>query len=86
MDPHRTRAYSADLKWRMVYQRLMLGLTYQLIAKNMTVDVSTVWRAVEKSQAEGTVATKYCKGPQTLKVSKFCHNGDCSGEACCLSA
>ena len=66
MEPHRTRAYSEDLKWRMVYQRLMLGLTYQQIAKNLCVDLSTVWRAVEKFNAEGTVASKYSKGPQTL--------------------
>lgn len=66
MEPHRTRAYSEDLKWRMVYQRLMLGFTYQQIAVNLSVDTSTVWRAVEKFQAEGTVSTKYCKGPQTL--------------------
>ena len=66
MEPHRTRAYGEDLKWRMVYQRLMLGLTYQQIAKNVSVDTSTVWRAVDKFQAEGTVSSKYCKGPQTL--------------------
>ena len=72
MEPHRRRAYGDDLKWRMVYQRLMMGLTYQQIAKNLSVDTSTVWRAVEKFQAEGTVGTKYCKGPQTLtEFQKF---------------
>ena len=72
MEPHRTRAYSEDLKWRMVYQCLMLGLTYQQIATNLCVDTSTVWRAVEKFQAEGTVGSKYCKGPQTLtEFQKF---------------
>ena len=56
----------------MVYQHLLLGLTYQQIAKNLSVDTSTVWRAVEKFQAEGTVGSKYCKGPQTLtKFQKF---------------
>ena len=61
MEPHRTRSYSVDLKWRMVYQRLMFGLTYQQIAKNLCVDIITVWRAVDKFQAEGTVGSKYCK-------------------------
>ena len=65
MEPHR-RAYSDDLKWRVVYQHLIMGLTYQQIAKNLSVDTSTVWRAVEKFQAEGTVGTKHCKGPHTV--------------------
>ena len=38
MEPHRTRAYNEDLNWRMVYERLMLGLTYQQVAKNLSVD------------------------------------------------
>ena len=72
MEPHRTKAYGEDLKWRMVYQRLMLGLTYKQIATNLSVDISTVWRAVEKFQTEGTVGSKYCKGPQTLsEFQKF---------------
>ena len=70
MEMHRTKAYGEDLKWRMVYQRLMLGLSYQQIATNLCVDTSTVWRAVKKFQAEGTVNTKYCKGPQTLTESQ----------------
>ena len=49
----------------------MLGLTYQQIAKNLCMDLSTVWRAVEKFNAEGTVASKYSKGPQTQTFKKF---------------
>ena len=72
VEPHRTRAYSEDLKWRMVYQRLMPGLTYQQIATNLCVDTATVWRAVDKFQVEGTVGSKYCKGPQALtEFQKF---------------
>ena len=56
----------------VVYQRLMLGLTYQEIATNLCVDLSTVWRAVEKFKSEGNVTTKYSKGPQTLtEIHKF---------------
>ena len=36
-EPHRGRAYDADLKWRMVYQREMLGLTYEEIATNLWI-------------------------------------------------
>ena len=72
MEPRRTEAYDEDLKWRMVYQRLMLGLPYQQTATNLCVDLSTVWRTVEKFNTEGSVATKYNKGPQTLtEFEKF---------------
>ena len=36
------------------------------IATNLSMDTSTLWRAVEKFQTEGTVGGKYCKGPPML--------------------
>ena len=46
-EPRRTSAYSEDLRWKMVYQREIRGLTYDSIAQNVGVDVSTVWRTVK---------------------------------------
>ena len=57
-EPLRSRAYHEDLKWRMIYQRKMLGLTYQQIVVNLCVDTSTVWRAVKQFDDKGTVAAK----------------------------
>ena len=37
-EPERTSAYSEDLRWKMVYQREILGLTYDSIAQNVGVD------------------------------------------------
>ena len=65
-EPLRSRAYHEDLKWRMIYQRKMLGLTYQHIALNLCVDTSTVWRAVKRFDDEGTVAAKKNKGYHKL--------------------
>ena len=65
-ESHRAKAYSEDIRWRMIYQRYMMGLSYQQIADNLCVDVSTVWRAVRKFDNEGSVTTRYSKGPQTL--------------------
>ena len=60
----------------------MLGLTYQQIATNLCVDLSTVWRTLEKFNAEGSVVTKYNEGPQTLtEFEKFFYHGDSFGEA-----
>ena len=65
-EPARSRAYHEDLKWRMVYQREILGLTYEEIAINLCVDVSTVWRTVKRFESEGNVEAKKNKGYHKL--------------------
>ena len=47
-DPKRARAYSEDLRWRMVWQVLVRGRKYKEAADNLNVDVSTVWRTNER--------------------------------------
>ena len=51
----RTEAYSNDLRWRMVYQRCMLGLTYEEIVSQLSVNPSTVWCAVQRFEEHGMV-------------------------------
>ena len=65
-EPLRSRAYSEDLKWRMIYQREMLGLTCARIAENLNVDTSTVWRAIHRFEEEGTIAEKKHAGGRKL--------------------
>ena len=57
-EPKRCSAYSDDLRWRMVYQRTALGLSYREIAANLCVDVSTVCRIVQLFERTGTVSKK----------------------------
>ena len=60
----RTKAYSNDLCWRMVYQRCMLGLTYEEVASRLSVDPSTVWRVVQRFEEHSTVDSCYIhEGP-----------------------
>ena len=54
-EPKRTSAYSEDLRWKMVYQSEILGLTYDSIAQNVGVDASTVWRTEKLFQETGNV-------------------------------
>ena len=53
----------------MVYQKEMLGLNYKQIARNLSVDVSTVWRTVKLFHDKGTVAPTKNKG--YCKLSEF---------------
>ena len=51
----RSKAYSKDIRWRMIHQRCSLGLTYAQIATNLNVDPSTVCRTVQLFEQTGTV-------------------------------
>ena len=64
-EPRRTSAYSADIRWRMVYQREVLGLTCREVAKNLNVDASTVSRVVSTFNDTGNVDTRPRKGAPT---------------------
>lgn len=55
IDSSRTKAYSSDLRWRMVHQRCFLGLSYREIAENLNVDHSTVCRTVKLFEETGSV-------------------------------
>ena len=57
-EPKRCKAYSSDLRWRMVYQRQCLGLTYEAIGTNLGVDQSTVHRTVNLFLSTGNVEKK----------------------------
>ena len=57
-EPKRTRAYSEDLRWRMVWQREALQYSYEDIGSNLGVDMSTVIRTVSLFRTTGTVSKK----------------------------
>ena len=57
-EPHRTKAYSDDLRWRMVWQKEVLDYTYKDISLNLNVDLSTVWRVVKLFRETGSVSKK----------------------------
>ena len=54
----RASAYSADLRWRMIWQREVLGMTNRVIAANLGVDSTTVWRTVKLFRETGEVQPK----------------------------
>ncbi len=57
-EPRRSSAYSDDLRWRMVYQRLALGYTCKRVATNLGVDPSTICRTVQLFERTGSVQKK----------------------------
>ena len=57
-EPHRTSAYSEDLRWRMVWQVEALGYSHERVAQNVGVDKSTVSRTLELFLSTGSVSKR----------------------------
>ena len=57
-EEQRTKAYSEDLRWRMIYQYYSLRKTCQQIAESLNVDESTVSRTVTLFNETGAVSKR----------------------------
>ena len=57
-EPNRKTPYSADLRWRIVWQRLAKGLTFQSIAQNLSISTATASNIFKLFQATGEVDPK----------------------------
>lgn len=51
----RRAPYSKDLRWRIVWERIALDLTFERIAQNLCVSVGTVYNVFKLFQATGEV-------------------------------
>ena len=54
-EPGRKTAYSNDLRWRIVHQRIAMNLPLVKIAQNLNVAVSTVHHTYRLFEESGTV-------------------------------
>ena len=54
-EPNRRRPYDRDLRWRIVFQRIGMGLQYDKIAQNLNVSTSTAYRICARFDATGEV-------------------------------
>ena len=67
-EPYRKSAYHEDLRWRMVWQRKVLNLKLEVIAKNLGVDTSTVQRVISKF--DNTEKKEYSSQNRIMKLCK----------------
>ena len=57
-EPQRTKAYSTDLRWRIVWQRIGHGLKYRQIATNLSISLGTVANIMKLFETSGSVDPK----------------------------
>ena len=70
LEPLRGKGYHEDLKWRMVYQREMLGLIYQQIASNLNVHTSTSGELSRGLRKKAALMRERMKAPVSLQNQK----------------
>lgn len=63
----RSSAYSSDLWWRIVWQRLAHSLPAKQVAVNLYIDVSTVNRIVHTFEATGSVDKKSYESARSFR-------------------
>lgn len=70
-EPARSSAYSEDLRWRIVWQREALELTFSEIASNLLIDVATAHRVVKQFTTSGSISKKsYSSTNRPCKLTK----------------
>lgn len=57
-EPGRTKAYSPDLRWRVVWQRIAMELSYRDIAERLCISVGTAYNTFQLFQRTGSVDAK----------------------------
>ena len=65
-EPGRHKSYSEDLRWRIVYQRHLMGLNYKEISQNLMFSVSTVVRIVDRIERTREVTQSVKPGTERL--------------------
>ena len=63
-EPCRKRAYHSDLRWRIVWKKLAMGLTYQQIAVRLNIAASTARSVYSLFELTGDVQPKLVNGPR----------------------
>ena len=55
-EPARTAAYSSDIRWKVVWQRAGMGLSFREIATRLQIGLGTAHRIYKKFEETGEVA------------------------------
>ena len=54
-EPGRRKAYAVDIRWRVIYQRLVHELSFEQIARNLNISSSTAHRYFVRFEVSGNV-------------------------------
>ena len=66
-EPGKTKVYSADLRWRIVWQRIGQDLTYREIATNFCISLGSVSNIMKLFETTGCVDPKALPSREDLR-------------------
>ena len=69
-EPGRKAPYSSDLRWRVVWQRIGMELTFCEIANNLSLSLGTVHNHFKRFQLTGEVTPMVCNRGSTRMLSE----------------
>ena len=67
-EPNHKAPYSSDLRWRIVWQKFGMELTYRRIAQNLSVSVGTVHNVLKLFEQTAEVSAKIPERDGTRKI------------------
>ena len=67
-EPGRKRAYGNDLRWRIIYQRIGMNLSFARIGRNLNIAPSTAHRICKQFNGSGSVTSHYRSERRELRV------------------
>ena len=68
-EPGRKRAYNADLRWQIMYQRIGRNLTFANIARNLCISTATAQRIYSPFERTGNVERVFQQNQRVCKIS-----------------
>ena len=72
IEPGRTKAYSSDIGWRIIWQRTGMGFTFREIAERLHISVGTAHRIYARFVYTGDVAPcDRAKRPESRKLDEY---------------
>ena len=72
VEPARMLAYSTDLRWRVVWQRIAMELNYREIAFRLNISVGTAYNTFKLFEKTGNVdAKQQRKRPEKYKLDNY---------------
>ena len=69
-EPGRKAAYSSDLRWRVVWQRIGMELSFREIASNLCLSLGTVYNHFKLFELTGEVKPKICSRENVRALSE----------------
>ena len=72
-EPNRKAPYSSDMRWRIIWQKFGMDLTYRQIARNLSISIGTVHNVLKLFEETGEVSPKK---PEREDMRKIDNSGE----------